>query len=129
MRTVRCSGRLLGGGGVWLWVSGRGGCLPRGCLAGGCLSGGGCLPDIHRLWTESQTGVKTLTCRIYVADGNECHQIRVKYRVREHGRAQVQVYWKFNESLIVNQMVQTLHASANILHVCIHTNISNFTKF
>ena len=30
--------------------------------------------------------------------------------------------FKFNESLIVNQMVQTLHTSANILHVCIHKN-------
>ena len=27
---------------------------------------------------------------------------------------------KLNESLIVIQMVQTLHVSANILHVCIH---------
>ena len=27
------------------------------------------------------------------------------------------------ESLIVNQMVQTLHTSANILHVCIHKNV------
>ena len=29
----------------------------------------------------------------------------------------------FKESLIVNQMVQTLHTSANILHVCIHKNV------
>ena len=31
--------------------------------------------------------------------------------------------FKFTESLIVNQMVQTLHTSANILHVCIHKNV------
>ena len=30
---------------------------------------------------------------------------------------------KVKESLIVIQMVQTLHASANILHVCIHKNV------
>ena len=30
--------------------------------------------------------------------------------------AQVQVYWKFKESVIVIQTVQTLYPSANILH-------------
>ena len=36
---------------------------------------------------------------------------------------QVYIYCKYKESLIVIQMVQTLHASANILHVCIHKNV------
>ena len=31
---------------------------------------------------------------------------------------------KVKESLIVIQMVQMLHTSANILHVCIHKNVS-----
>ena len=31
--------------------------------------------------------------------------------------------FKFTESLIVIQMVQTLHTSANILHVYIHKNV------
>ena len=31
--------------------------------------------------------------------------------------------FKFTESLIVNQMVQTLYTSANILHVCKHKNM------
>ena len=43
----------VGGG-----VSGRGGCLPGGCLPRGCLPRGVCYP----LWTEWQTGVKTLPC-------------------------------------------------------------------
>ena len=30
---------------------------------------------------------------------------------------------KVNESLMVIQMVQTLHTSANILHICIHKNV------
>ena len=30
---------------------------------------------------------------------------------------------KLKESLIVIQMVQSLHTSANILHVCIHKNV------
>ena len=67
MRTVCCSDRLLGGG----VFSGRG-CLIRGCLPGGCFPGGclprGDLPDTP-LWTEWQTGVKSLPGRNYVADG------------------------------------------------------------
>ena len=61
MRTVRCSGRLLGGGG----------CLPRGVSAQG-VTARGCLPDtpLPLRWTESQTGVKTLHCRNYAGDGN-----------------------------------------------------------
>ena len=62
MRTVRCSGRW---GGVWGGVC-LGGCMPR----GGCLprGGGDCLGvDVHLpLWTESQTGVKTLPFRNFV---------------------------------------------------------------
>ena len=30
---------------------------------------------------------------------------------------------RFKESLIVNQIVQTLHRSANILYVCLHKNV------
>ena len=56
MRTVRCSGRLLG-------VSAQGGV----CL-GGVYPGVSARPPTPR--TESQTGVKTLPCRNYVADGN-----------------------------------------------------------
>ena len=69
-------------------VSGGGRCLP-----GGVCPGGECLPhewvsaygvstqwsvcpevgvcQTHLLWTESQTGVKTLPCRNYVAEGNK----------------------------------------------------------
>ena len=36
---------------------------------------------------------------------------------------QVYVYWKFKESLIAIQMLQTVHTSANILYVCIHKNV------
>ena len=88
MRTVRCSdcwGCLPGG------VCLPGGCLPReGCLPGGvcpggvsargcvwpgmCLPGGMCIPacteaETLPLWTEWQTGVKTLPCHNFVADG------------------------------------------------------------
>ena len=57
MRPVRCSGRPSRGEGV----------LPRGCLPRRGVWPGGCLAP---LWTESQTGVKTLRCRkFYVADG------------------------------------------------------------
>ena len=52
MRTVRCSSRLLGGGG----------CLPRGVCTGGVCLGGG-VSYRYPLWTESQTPVKTLPCR------------------------------------------------------------------
>ena len=45
------------------------------------------------------------------------------HRGGEPGHMQVKVYWKFKESLILIQMVQTLHTSANILHVCIHKNV------
>ena len=55
IRTVRCSSRLLGG------------CLP-----------GGCLPDTP-LWTEWQTGVKTLPCCNYVADGNNFDYQKILY--------------------------------------------------
>ena len=35
--------------------------------------------------------------------------------------------FKFTESLKVIQMVQTLHTSANILHVCIHNVVTQTT--
>ena len=70
------------GWGVW-----RGeGCMPRGCLSRDCaprwvsawwgrvpkgVSARGCLLS---LWIESQTGVKTLPCCNYVADGKNCVQ-------------------------------------------------------
>ena len=83
-RGVSTQGELSGYGGICLGVSAWG-CLPRGCLPkGGCLrrggislggvclegfawgvcQGGGC-PARHPLWTESQTGVKTLPLRNY----------------------------------------------------------------
>ena len=53
-RTVRCSGRLGGRGSV-------------------CLGGGVCLGGVFARhpppWPERQTGVKTLPCRNYFADG------------------------------------------------------------
>ena len=39
------------------------------------------------------------------------------------GCMQFKIYWKFKESLIVIWMVQTLHTSANIMHVCMHKNV------
>ena len=55
MRTVRCSG-----------ISG---CLSRRVSAQGRVSVQGDVCQTPPLWTESQTGVKTLPCRNYVADG------------------------------------------------------------
>ena len=68
-----------GVGGVWSW-----GYLPRGCLPGGLPRMGVCPgstgrvvcqtppypPRLDRM-TEWQTGVKTLPCRNFVADGNK----------------------------------------------------------
>ena len=99
MRIVRCSGRLLGRGlrgggggclprGVCPGVSAQGGCLPGGrrvsaqgvssqgvSAQGGVWPGGVCPGGLPRgvsgLWTEWQTGVKTLPCHNYVADGNK----------------------------------------------------------
>ena len=91
MRTVHCSDHreecLTRG------VSTQGGCLPRGCLLGrgclprGCVSTWGCvclwgvcqgevcIPACTEadtpLWTEWQTGVKTLPCRNFIADSNK----------------------------------------------------------
>ena len=60
MRTVRCSGRLLGGG-----------CLPRGCVPR--VSPPPTISDprhpLNRI--TDRTGVKTLPCRNYVTDGNK----------------------------------------------------------
>ena len=52
---------------------------------GGCLLPGGCLPRgvCHSpLWTEWQTGVKTLPCRIFVADGK--HKLTFRMDLRPH---------------------------------------------
>ena len=59
MLTTRCSGHLLGGGGGYL----HGSVCPEG---GVCLG----VSARHPPWTEWQTGIKTLPCRNYVADGN-----------------------------------------------------------
>ena len=85
MRTIRCSGR--GGGG---------GCLSRG-ISQGCVfawgssacgvsacgvSAWGCLPDTpHHEQNDWQTGVKTFSCRNFVAGGNKNKQ-KNKQRVR-----------------------------------------------
>ena len=42
-----------------------------GCLLGGCLLPGGVCHS--PLWTEWQTGVKTLPCRNFLADGNKIY--------------------------------------------------------
>ena len=77
MRTVRCSGRLLG-------VSTRGSVCPRGVSAWG-VSAGGCLPGVSAQGVSAQRGfcqtppceqnhrqvLKTLPCHNYVADGND----------------------------------------------------------
>ena len=77
--TVRCSGRL---GGVCLGGVCLGG-LPRGMSAWGVSAGGrGLYPggvSQTPLWTELQTGVKTLLCRNYVADGKSVH---IRFRLR-----------------------------------------------
>ena len=64
MRTVR----LLGG--VWQTPPSGRADTPR---AGTPLMG-----RPHSPWTESQTGVKTLTCRNYVADGKKLEILRSK---------------------------------------------------
>ena len=79
-------------------VFGRG-CLPtgvfargrvsaRGWLPGGCLPGEGVSARHRPLWTEWQTGVKTLPCRNYVADGNE--EITLPVKLIPH---RFQSYW------------------------------------
>ena len=66
-------------------------------------------PDILRNWRSATDHSLYVPCRNTFMGG-------------EAGRMQVYVCCKFKESLIVIQMVQTLHTSANILHVCIHKN-------
>ena len=68
MRTVHCSGCWGGGYPSMHWV---GGVYPsmhwvRGFLPIGVCPGEGCLPAV-----KGTTGVKTLPCRNYVADGNK----------------------------------------------------------
>ena len=80
-------GVCIGGvypGGVCLGVCVfPGGCLPGRCFCpgdvclGGVCPGGVCLRGVSAQegclpggWTESETGVKTLSCRNYVVDGN-----------------------------------------------------------
>ena len=63
MRTVCCSGHVLGG--VYL-----GGVCPGGVSAQGGVCLGGVCPGVVCLGAESQTSVKTLPCHINVADGN-----------------------------------------------------------
>ena len=63
------------------WVSAQGGVCPGGCLPKGCLPRG-CLPKgvsgtPPPLWTESQTPVKTLPCRNYIADGKNTMMLMV----------------------------------------------------
>ena len=62
MCTVRCSGRLGGGGAA----QGGGFCLKGGGVSAQRVSGRRPLLPVDRM-----TGVKTLPCRNYVADGNE----------------------------------------------------------
>ena len=76
MRTVRCSAHLLGG------VCSGGGCLPRGCLSGSVK---------HAPWTESQTGVKRLPCRNYVADGKKVSNVPRKKAWFWKGKLSVRV--------------------------------------
>ena len=79
MRTVRCSDRRGGvhlvGGVPTQWGVPAGEYLPSGvytCQGG--VPSRGCIPACTEadtpLWTEWQTGVKTLPCRNFVADGN-----------------------------------------------------------
>ena len=99
MLTVHCSGRLRGWGWGGFLPGGvyPGGCLPGGCLPRrGCLPQGGsypgeCLPDTP-LWTESQTGVKTLPCCNYAADGNKVQRRFNAYLIScEGNRSQQEV--------------------------------------
>ena len=65
MRTICCSGRLPWG----VCVSALAG-LPRRRLPRGVSAR-------HPPWTETQTSVKTLLCRNYVADGNKTRMLPV----------------------------------------------------
>ena len=82
MRTVRCSGRRVGGErGV------SGGCLPGGVCLEGCLPGErGVSAPVHGgvhtplpLWREWQTPVKTN----YVADGKNRYVVRVRLIIKQ----------------------------------------------
>ena len=67
--------------------------------------------------------VVTVIIPTFCGYGSRCSWHSLVNMGGEPGRMQVKVYWKFKESLILIQMVQTLHTSANILHVCIHQNM------
>ena len=70
MRTVRCTGRRVGG--VYPSMHWAGCvCVSQHVLGRGvCLSGGVCHTPLPP-WAEWQTPVNTLPCRNYVADGNK----------------------------------------------------------
>ena len=88
MRTVHCSGRR--GGGVYL----PGGVCPdrrlsaqtKGGVYPGVSDWGSVYPSMqwgrHPSWTESQTLVKILPCRNYVADGNILLSLWYRYDVQ-----------------------------------------------
>ena len=65
-----CPGGVSGQG-----VCTQGGVCPGGVCLAGVSAGGVCLGGPTHLWTESQTPVKTLPCRNYVADGNSTYCI------------------------------------------------------
>ena len=74
MRTIRCSGCLMGG--VCLGVSVQVGCLPGGWVSaqGWCLPrwASACLPrGVHPLWTEFLThACESITFRLQTVNGN-----------------------------------------------------------
>ena len=57
--------------------------VQEGGVCPGAMSARGCLPDTPPPWTEWQTGVKTLPCHNYVAEGNESFwsKINISYTI------------------------------------------------
>ena len=79
---------VSGKGGAVVSAQGRiclGWCLPRRGVCLGVSAQGRGVSARHPPppWTESQTGVKTLPCRNYVADGNKIIPVEVMYFVLE----------------------------------------------